>query len=39
MRGSEENATTVKGESSDEDGEEVQYRGPGDAIAVTAGIN
>ena len=31
MRGSEENATTVKGESSDEDGEEVQYRAPGDA--------
>ena len=31
MRGSEENATTVKGESSDEDGEEVLYRAPGDA--------
>ena len=37
MRASEGNASTVKGESSDEDGEEVQYRAPGHAGGGGAG--
>ena len=37
MRASEGNASTVKGESSDEDGEEVQYRAPGHAGGFGAG--